>query len=289
MQGEFYNRYNTPLTPEERKGLYEWLMELSMQEGRNAYSDLNDYDMAGAYKEGLTKRINADVGGINGTGGFFYDYFKKPNHPVFSDDSKYHGVDGYYGGHWTEGTEQYPGGTFTPSEWNLQNMDKEDMKWYFAEREPDARLILPGDENRNGGSDMAVIYANKGGGGLGGFLGPLSLVSAFVPGLQPVAAGLGAVNSAMQGDVAGTLMNGAKMIGGMGGGGAKTGGGTKVNLQSQLNDPQYAARNLSAMNQPNNTQTANPAMQYADLSRPYRNSMNTIGVNDALRAFMGRG
>lgn len=136
---------------------------------------------------------------------------------------------------------------------------------------------------------MAVIYANKGGGGLGGFLGPLSLVSAFVPGLQPVAAGLGAVNSAMQGDVAGTLMNGAKMIGGMGGGGAKTGGGTKVNLQSQLNDPQYAARNLSAMNQPNNTQTANPAMQYADLSRPYRNSMNTIGVNDALRAFMGRG
>ena len=136
---------------------------------------------------------------------------------------------------------------------------------------------------------MAVIYANKGGGGLGGFLGPLSLVSAFVPGLQPVAAGLGAVNSAMQGDVAGTLMNGAKLAGGIGGGGAKSGGGMKVNLQSQLNDPQYAARNLSAMNQPGNTRTANPTAQYADLSRPYSRSMNTIGVNDVLRAFLERG
>ena len=143
MQGEFYNRYNTPLTPEERKGLYQFLMDLSMQEGRNAYSDLNDYDMAGAYKDGVAKRKKAhpDMSGE----GFFYDYFKKPNHPVFSDDSKYHGVDGYYGGHWTEGTEQYPGGTFTPSEWNLQNMDKEDMKWYFAEQEPDAKLIIPGE------------------------------------------------------------------------------------------------------------------------------------------------
>ena len=138
---------------------------------------------------------------------------------------------------------------------------------------------------------MAVIYANKGGGGLGGFLGPLSLVSAFVPGLQPVAAGLGAVNSAMQGDVAGTLMNGAKLAGGMGGGGAKSDSGMKVNLQSQLNDPQYAARNLSAMNQNNARQTAQSASaQYSNLTRPYSRSLGLgeIGVNDALRAFLGR-
>lgn len=205
MQTSWYNRYNTPLTPEERKGLYEWLMELSMQEGRNAYSDLNDYDMAGAYKEGLTKRINTDVGGINGTGGFFYDYFKKPNHPVFSDDSKYHGVDGYYGGHWTEGTEQYPGGTFTPSEWNLQNMDKEDMKWYFAEREPGAKLILPNETNSNGGNDdMAVYYANNNrGGGLGNGLGIVGTLLSFVPGMQGVGAGMGALGSALNGNYVG--------------------------------------------------------------------------------------
>lgn len=134
---------------------------------------------------------------------------------------------------------------------------------------------------------MAVVYANKGG-GLEGFLGPISLVSAFVPGLQPVAAGLGAVSSAMRGDVAGTLMNGAKLAEGIGGG-AMSGGGAEVNLQSQLDDPQYAARNLSAMTQPNNVPTMNQTAQYADLSRPYRRSMNTIGVNDALRAFLGRG
>ena len=276
MQGEFYNRYNTPLTPEERKGLYEWLMELSMQEGRNAYNDLNNYDMAGAYQVGRNEQ---------GGNGHFTDAYKKPNHPTFSDESQYHGVDGYYGGHWSEGAD---GWSFTPSAWNLENMPPENMKRYFAEREPEARLIFP-NETGNGGNDMAVIYANKGGGGLGGFLGPLSLVSAFVPGLQPVAAGLGAVNSAMQGDVAGTLMNGAKLAGGMSGGGAKSGGGMNVNLQSQLNDPQYAARNLSAMNQPGNTRTANPTAQYADLSRPYSRSMNTIGVNDVLRAFLGRG
>ncbi|WP_302807226.1 hypothetical protein [Cloacibacillus porcorum] len=121
MQESYYNRYNTPLSPEERKGLYSFLMDMSMQEGRNVYNDLNEYDMAGAYKEGVTKRNKVGVGGINGSG-FFYDTYKKPNHPVFSDESIYHGVDGHYGGHWTEGTPDVPGGTFFPSEWNLMNM-----------------------------------------------------------------------------------------------------------------------------------------------------------------------
>lgn len=135
---------------------------------------------------------------------------------------------------------------------------------------------------------MAVydMRNDNSGGGLGGFLGPLALVSSFVPGLQPLAAGLGAVNSAMQGDITGVIQNGAKITGGMGGG-AKT-GGTKVTLPSFFDDPQYLARNMSELNQPSgNTLTANPTAQYAELSRPYR-SLNEIGVNDALRAFLGR-
>lgn len=137
---------------------------------------------------------------------------------------------------------------------------------------------------------MAVIYANKGGGGLGGFLGPLSLVSAFVPGLQPVAAGLNAVNSAAQGDIGGALLNSAKALGGQSAGTAKP-SGTKVNLQSGLDDPNFAARNLSAMNQNNARQTAQSASaQYSNLTRPYSRSLGLgeIGVNDALRAFLGR-
>ena len=48
MQTPWYNRYNTPLNDDERRGLYQFLMDLSMQEGRNAFNDLNNYDMAGA-------------------------------------------------------------------------------------------------------------------------------------------------------------------------------------------------------------------------------------------------
>lgn len=137
---------------------------------------------------------------------------------------------------------------------------------------------------------MAVIYANKGG-GLGGFLGPLTLVSSFVPGLQPVAAGLNMVDSAARGDVAGAVLNGARLVGGQSAGAAKP-GGTKVNLQSNIDNPNYAARNLSAMNQNNARQTAQSASaQYSNLTRPYSRSLGLgeIGVNDALRAFLGRG
>lgn len=46
---------------------------------------------------------------------------------------------------------------------------------------------------------MTVYYARKGG-GLGNFLGPLSLVTAFVPGLAQVSAGLGIADAALKGD-----------------------------------------------------------------------------------------
>lgn len=134
MQGEFYNQYNTQLSPEQRTGLYDYLLGLSLAENRNAYNDMNDYDMAGAYLENVAQR---------GPEGFFTDKFKKPNHPVFSDDSQYNGANGHYGGHWTEGTPELPGGTFTPSPWNLQMMPAPVMQDYFNRFEPNAQLILP--------------------------------------------------------------------------------------------------------------------------------------------------
>ena len=86
------------------------------------------------------------------------------------------------------------------------------------------------------------------------------------------------------------MLNGAKALGGQNAGAAKP-GGTKVNLQSNIDNPNYAARNLSAMNQNNARQTAQSASaQYSDLTRPYSRSLGLgeIGVNDALRAFLGR-
>ena len=39
MQGPFYNRYNSALSPEERQGLYERLMDMSMSEGSSILSE----------------------------------------------------------------------------------------------------------------------------------------------------------------------------------------------------------------------------------------------------------
>ena len=187
MQTSWYNRYNTPLNEEERKGLYEWLMELSMQEGRNAFSDLNDYDMAGAYKSGQNEQ---------GGNGHFADTFKKPNHPTFSDESQYNGVDGYYGGRWSEDNGVW---SFSPSSWNLENLPAEEMKRYFAENDPEARLVLP----EEGADSMAVHYINNNRGGLGNGLGIVGTLLSFVPGMQGVGAGMGALGSALNGNYVG--------------------------------------------------------------------------------------
>lgn len=198
MQGEFYNRYNTPLTPEERKGLYQFLMDLSMQERRNAYSDLNDYDMAGAYLAGAMEP---------GGNGHFTDEWKKPNHPTFSQESRYNGVDGYSGGVWAEDGSGET--TFTPSAWNLENMPPEEMQRYFGIAEPDARLVLPG--NGGGNKDMAVQYVqNGGGGGPWGLVG--SLLSLAVPGAAPWIAGAKAVGSAVKGDYGGAVKQAAGLL-----------------------------------------------------------------------------
>ena len=64
-----------------------------------------------------------------------------------------------------------------------------------------------------------MIYQAGGGGG-GGFLGTLGKIAQigamFVPGLQPIAAGLNAVNAAANGDPLGAVINGVGLVKGMG-------------------------------------------------------------------------
>lgn len=135
MQGPYYNQYNTELSPEQRTGLYDFLMQLSMQSGANRYNDMNDYDMAGAYLAGAKPGDNAH----------FTDEFKKPNHPTFSNESKYNGVDGKHGGQWSEDGGQV---SFTPSQWNLQNMGgAQGLQEYFNNVEPGVQLNAPQGDN----------------------------------------------------------------------------------------------------------------------------------------------
>lgn len=79
----FDQNFNTILSPEEENKFQEW-------KSKNAPNDSGeDYDLRGAFKNGLTR---------DQKNGHFEDTYKKPNHPTFSNESKY----APYGnpGHW---------------------------------------------------------------------------------------------------------------------------------------------------------------------------------------------
>lgn len=276
MRGAYYNRYNTELSPDERRGLYGFLMDLSMSEGRNAFNDLNDYDMGGAYKASLKERSDK---------GYFWDLYKKPNHPVFSDDSIYHGVDGHYGGHWTEGTPDIPGGTFIPSEWNLQNMPPEEMKWYFAKYEPEAKLYFP----EEGDKGMIHDFRNKSGGGLLDFA---MNAAGLVPGMQwlPAAyAGAKAIGSAASGDMGGAVKNGLSAYMGLSGTGGASGGNAPTMTTQMESDPLYISRRLSELN---GNDAAGVSANYSPVLRSAGMSPDTsyadASIFNALQRMFGR-
>lgn len=124
------DQYNTKLSKPDEEKFQSWAAD----NGRTA--DLENYDMRGWWKQ--NGKTDAQAQGDDR--GHFTDEFKKPNHPTFSDESKYHGVDDNKGGTW--GTKDGKD-TFTPSETNLKNMTPEELKDYFSKVEPDANLILP--------------------------------------------------------------------------------------------------------------------------------------------------
>jgi hypothetical protein len=65
--------YNTELSPEDETDFQTW-------KGKNAPRDSGaDYDLRGAYKDKLQPAEN----------GHWPDTYKKPNHPTFSNQSKY--------------------------------------------------------------------------------------------------------------------------------------------------------------------------------------------------------
>ena len=123
---DFTDKYNTKLTPEQESAFQLWAATMSSKFGRNILNDLYDYDMRGAFLEGLTPdgRLH------------WNDTYKKPNHPTFSNQSIYHGVDGYYGGEWSNNKGNY---TYSVSPTNMYSI--QELRQYFNKAEPNVSLV----------------------------------------------------------------------------------------------------------------------------------------------------
>lgn len=122
--------YNTPLSAAEQKAYGEWMAKLMKEQGRDVSADVRDYDMQGFFKSGQKQAEN----------GHFTDEFKKPSHPTFSTESKYHGKGGNEGGKWID----LGGGkwAFEPGRTNLQHHSAAGLAQYFRRVEPDVTLKL---------------------------------------------------------------------------------------------------------------------------------------------------
>lgn len=135
----FYtDNYNTDLSPKAEEKFQAWLKEQSKAKGRDMSKDLMDYDLRGFWKSGAHAEEKSGHGP---------DTYKKPNHPTFSDESKYSGMlaphgGNYMGGKWDKDDDNND--TFTPSEHMMAHTHNRDtLKKYMAEREPNTILILP--------------------------------------------------------------------------------------------------------------------------------------------------
>jgi hypothetical protein len=131
----FRGRFNTELTPEETFSYHNWLDEESKKTGKDRSNDAIDYDLQGFYKDGQTFSEE------NGHGS---DRYKKPNHPTFSDQSRYHGIKDangtWEGGAWGEDAN---GTTFTPSKRMLETTHPANwLRSYMRDVEPGTTLLL---------------------------------------------------------------------------------------------------------------------------------------------------
>jgi hypothetical protein len=126
---DFSALYNTPLSPRDESAFRQWANEQSAATGRNVSGDTYDYDLRGWFAKNGPQPL---------TGAHLTDEFKKPNHPTFSDQSRYHGVDDFRGGQWA----QQPNGSwsFTPGETTM--FSPEELKDYFGKVEQGNTLNL---------------------------------------------------------------------------------------------------------------------------------------------------
>lgn len=129
MEQDLTNQYNTPLNTFEQ-AQYDMMFDPITSSGQKY-----DYDMQGWFKANQDQDPHDD-------GAHYPDTWKKPNHPTFSDESIYHGVDGNEGGHWDLGDNGRE--TFVPGKTNYENFTPQQMIDYFKAVDPSSQLNLPG-------------------------------------------------------------------------------------------------------------------------------------------------
>lgn len=116
--------YNTVLSPDEEKNFGPWKDEHAPQDSGV------DYDLRGAFKEGLKP----------GPDGHWADTYKKPNHPTFSDQSKYKD----YGN-----PGKWEGDTFVPPEGaaalNEQRIAEQPARMTMTSRKGGGAKLEPAD------------------------------------------------------------------------------------------------------------------------------------------------
>jgi hypothetical protein len=100
----FINNFNTSLSKKDEAKFNKWLSEAYNKYGTELSKDLFTYDLRGYWKtadykdkvEFMQRKAHAP------------DTFKKPSHPTFSNESKYHEEDGKWkGGIWSEDGSEF--------------------------------------------------------------------------------------------------------------------------------------------------------------------------------------
>ena len=132
----FQGKFNTNLDEHDESKFQKWAKENK----KNPDMESIDYDLRGMWKGDST---------FDNSTGHGADTYKKPNHPTFSDQSKYHGAvneahgGNYMGGRWQSDPKSGMH-TYTPSDEMLNTThDRDQMIRYIHENEPKTFLILP--------------------------------------------------------------------------------------------------------------------------------------------------
>jgi hypothetical protein len=127
-------QYQTQVAPEQAAAFNAYVANLARLQKRPVESvmrDVEDYDLQGAFQSGFKPDARGHLG----------DRYKKPNHPTFSDQSQYHGVEGNVGGTWLRANGR---DVFQAGPTNVQNMGGvQGLQDYFRKYEPGVQLVLP--------------------------------------------------------------------------------------------------------------------------------------------------
>ena len=124
-----------------------WLNYMSQRTGRDVSKDAGDYDLEGYYNSLKANPGQAGAYDPQTKEAHLEDTYKLPNHPTFSDQSKYHVPVVQQGGAWSGDDKE--GYKFAPSQQNLNNIGKSGLQNYFNQVETSEGLDIPNNEKQS--------------------------------------------------------------------------------------------------------------------------------------------